>query len=187
MKHGGDIRQHRKLSGELCRNNKVVLIGCFSPCTDLAIAGARHFESKAMNDAMFWAKAMELYYIAVDLAMFYDLPYFCENPMSMISTINRKPDFKFNPCDFGKYLPKEHKHCLYSDIYPGRDAYNKTTWIWYGNGFIPPVKKPIEPVSKDYPGWKKLGGKSERTNERTKQIRSVTPEGFSLALFKSNN
>lgn len=182
MKHGGDIRQHRKLLGELCRNNEVVLIGCFSPCTDLAIAGARHFESKALNDAMFWAKAMELYYIAVDLAMFYDLPYFCENPMSMISTIDRKPDFKFNPCDFGKYLPEDHKHCLYSDIYPARDAYNKMTWIWYGNGFIPPVKKPIDPVSKDYPGWKKLGGKSERT----KQIRSVTPEGFSLALFKSN-
>jgi hypothetical protein len=182
VKHGGDIRNKRKQLGDLCRNNQVVLIGCFSPCTDLAIAGARHFESKALNDSMFWAKAMELYYIGVDLANFFDIPYFCENPMSMISTLDRKPDFKFHPHEFGKYLPENHKHCLYPEIYPGCDAYKKETWIWFGNGFVPPVKMSIDPVSNDYPGWKKLGGKSERR----KEIRSVTPEGFSKALFESN-
>lgn len=182
IKNGGDLRNKRKFLGELCRNNEVVLIACFSPCTDLSIAGARHFEKKALNDAMFWAKAMELYFIGVDLATFFNIPYFCENPMSMISTIDRKPDFKFHPHEFGQYLPEGHTHCLYPEIYPGCDAYKKETWIWCGNGFIPPIKKPVPAVSKDYPGWVKLGGKSERT----KEIRSVTPEGFAKAVFQAN-
>lgn len=180
--HGGDINNHRRLLGQLCRENKCVIIGCFSPCTDLAISGARHFEKKALNDSMFWAKSMSLYYHGVFLADFFGVPYFCENPMSMISSLDRKPDFKFHPHEFGQYLTEDHTHCLYPDIYPGCDAYKKETWIWCGNGFVPPLKKPVVPVGNNYPGWSKLGGKSERT----KMIRSVTPEGFSKAVFEAN-
>jgi hypothetical protein len=182
IKWGGDINNRRKLLGELVRENECVLIGCFSPCTDLAISGARHFEKKALNDSFFWAKAMGLYWHGVFLADFFNIPYFCENPMSMISSLDRKPDFKFHPHEFGQYLPEGHTHCLYPDIYPGCDAYKKETWIWHGNGFVPPVKRPVEPVGNNYPGWSKLGGKSERT----KEIRSVTPEGYSIAVFEAN-
>ncbi|SMC46058.1 hypothetical protein SAMN04488524_0592 [Pedobacter africanus] len=183
IKWGGDLRMRRKQLGELCRNNNVLVIACFSPCTDLAVAGARHFEKKALNDSMFWAVAMGLYWHGVFLADFFNIPYFCENPKTMITTLDdRKPDFKFHPCDFGGYLPEGHQHCLFPEIYPGRDAYNKETWIWCGNGFVPPVKIPVSPVSNDYPGWAKLGGKSERT----KEIRSVTPEGFAKAVFVAN-
>jgi hypothetical protein len=180
--HGGDIRQNRKLLGELCRNNECVMIGCFSPCTDLDLCGTRHFEKKVLNDALIWAQAMGFYWHGVFLADFFNIPYFCENPKSMITSFDRKPDYKFNPCDFGGYLPENHQHCLFPEIYPGRDAYKKETWIWAGNGFIFPEAIPVSPVSNDYPGWALLGGKSERT----KEIRSVTPEGFAKGVFEAN-
>jgi hypothetical protein len=45
-----------------------------------------------------------------------------------------------------------------------------------------PPKLIVNPVGKEFPGHTKLGGKSERT----KEIRSVTPEGFSKAVFEYN-
>jgi hypothetical protein len=180
--HGGDVRKKRALLGRLCRENRCLFLGSFTPCTDMAISGAKHFESKALEDSLFWAKAMELAMIGVDLAEFFGMPYFLENPMSMISTLWREPDFKFDPWMFGGYLPEGHQHALFPEIYPGRDAYNKETWIWCGGGFVVPKKLPVTPVGNDYPGFAKLGGKSERT----KEIRSVTPEGFSRAVFEAN-
>lgn len=180
--HGGDVRNKVGFIGDLIRESNCLFLGSFTPCTDVAIAGARHFEKKAINDALFWAKSMELVFIGVHIAQLFGIPYFIENPMSMISTLWRKPDYKFDPYMFGGYLPKEHQHKLFPEIYPGRDAYNKETWLWVGNGFVFPDKIPVEPVESDYPGFKKLGGKSERT----KEIRSVTPEGFAKALFIVN-
>lgn len=48
-----------------------------------------------------------------------------------------------------------------------------------GNGFKLPDKKEVDAIE-DFPGWKKLGGKSMRT----KNIRSATPRGFALAVFQ---
>jgi len=180
--YGGRIQDQRKRLGYLCRENNVLIIGSFPPCTDVAISGAKHFEKKALNDAMVWAKSMELYYHGVLLADFFNIPYFSENPMSMISTLDRKPDFKFHPYEYGGYLSESHQNRMYPDIYPSRDAYKKETWIWTGNGFVMPTPIPVVPVSDDYPGWSRLGGKSERT----KEIRSTTPEGFSNAVFEAN-
>jgi len=44
-------------------------------------------------------------------------------------------------------------------------------------------KKRLEPFEKENPGWKNLGGKSERT----KELRSVTPLGFSYAFYEANH
>jgi len=44
-----------------------------------------------------------------------------------------------------------------------------------------PDKKPVTAV-KDNPGWKKLGGKSERT----KEIRAAGPRGFLKAICVAN-
>jgi hypothetical protein len=183
IKHGGDIRKLRKELGRLCRNNKCIFMASFTPCTDMAVCGSKHFKSKILEDANVWVKAMELVYIGLDLAEFCEIPYLIENHRTVLGTLlGRKPDFKFHPWMFGGYLPVGHQHRLYPEIYPGQDAYNKETWIWCGNGFKMPNTIPVEPVERDYPGFKKLGGKSERT----KEIRSVTPEGFSTAIFKSN-
>ena len=163
--------------------NNVSFVFGFPECTDLTVAGARHFKSKAKVDPDFQAKAMQLVYLVRELAHDLGAKYALENPISVISSLWRKPDFKFNPCDYAGYLSEYDAHPLYPEIYPGRDLYNKNTCIWHGNGFIEPGKKRIEPLSKDNPGWKKCGGKSLKT----KNIRSATPRGFSQAVFEANH
>jgi hypothetical protein len=134
--HGGDIREKTKVLAELVRNNNVVFIAAFPPCTDMAISGAAHFEKKALNDSLFWARSMELVFIARDFAEISGAPYFIENPMSMISTLWRKPDYKFSPNEYGGYLPEGHQHKLFPEIFPPRDAYKKETWLWTGGGVL---------------------------------------------------
>lgn len=157
--HSGDLRRKRKELGRLVRDNDCKIIGSFTPCTDLAVSGARHFSEKAKKDALFWAKAMELVFIGLDLAEFFDIPYFIENPKSMISSIlGRSPELRFDPWMYGAYLPIGHTHNLFPEVYPSRDAYNKETWIWCGNGFKIPQFSPVDPVEKAFPGFSKMGG-----------------------------
>lgn len=180
--HTGDVKDHFSVIRDLVRTTEVQFVAGFPPCTDLAVSGAKHFESKAKNDAFFWAKAMELVYLSRDIGELSGAPYFIENPKSMISTLWRKKDFSFDPCDFGGYLPVEHINALYPEMYPSQDTYLKETWVWVGGGFRMPNTNPVDPVSQEFPGFRKLGGKSERT----KELRSVTPEGFARAVFQAN-
>jgi hypothetical protein len=180
--HTGDIKDKFSVLRDLIRNTEVLFVAAFPPCTDLAISGAKHFDSKARNDAFFWAKAMELVYLSRDVGELSGAPYFIENPKSMISSLWRKKDFSFDPCDFGGYLSVEHINRLYPEIYPSQDAYLKETWLWVGGGFKMPYTNSVDAVSQDFPGFRKLGGKSERT----KEMRSVTPEGFARAVFMEN-
>lgn len=77
----------------------------------------------------------------------------------------------FHPHEYAGYAPD-----------PEKDRYTKKTGIWG------PVKRPqpksLEPIRVCSQGsWlMKLGGKSERT----KELRSVTPLGFSRAFFEAN-
>jgi len=57
-----------------------------------------------------------------------------ENSVSTVSTSWRKPDFTFDPCDFGGYLN------------PPGDAYAKKTCLWTGNGFVMSKIKRISPI-----------------------------------------
>lgn len=155
----------------------------FPECTDLTVAGARHFKSKAEKNPNFQVNAINL----CDLVRIVGDKFYCrwgfENPKwNVLQTKYRKADFDFNPCDYSGYLPDNDKHPLYPDVYPSRDRYNKGTSIWCGNGFVEPGKKRIEPAQKENPGWKKLGGKSLKT----KNIRSATPRGFAKAVFEAN-
>lgn len=179
--HGGDLRKKLHVLRNLLKE-KILFVAAFPPCTDLANSGAKHFESKVLHDAMVWVKAMELVFIARDFAELSGAPYFLENPMSVISTLWRSPDYTFDPCDFGGYLPDTHQNALFPDLYPPQDAYYKETWLWCGNGFKMPKKLMVEAVNNEFPGFKSLGGKSEQT----KELRSVTPEGFARAIFESN-
>ena len=161
-------------------SGRVAFVAGFPPCTDVSLAGTRHWQSKYEIDRYFQCKASV---VAEQCRMVGELsgaPWFFENPKSGFSGVFGKPDFKFNPCDFGGYLGKNDSHPEWPDYYPPRDAYNKETWLWAGNGFVLPAKKPIEVATKPYPGWVKLGGKSLRT----KNIRSATPRGFAQAVFE---
>jgi hypothetical protein len=119
-----------------------------------------------------------------------ECPWVLENPVGALSTLWRKPDYMFDPCDYGGYISEsEANHPIWPEDIPPRDAYRKRTCYWSGNGFVMPEPRPVEPeVLTDSNGnrgsrqWKKLGGKSLRT----KNIRSATPRGIAKAIFEAN-
>lgn len=160
--------------------NPLIVFG-FGPCTELATCGAKHFARKLADDPDCQARAVALWRTTETVGIRSGAAWFAENPRSVLSTMYRKPDFKFDPSDYGGYLPDNDVHPTYPEIIPPRDAYTKETWIWHGNGFVVPPRRAIDDCGY-YPGWSNLGGKSERT----KRIRSTTPRGWAIAVFFAN-
>jgi hypothetical protein len=161
----------------------VVHIFSFPECTDMTNAGSGSWAKKRSENPNFLIEASTLAKLAPAVAKATGCEcWAAENPVGLLSSLWRKPNFWFNPCDYGRYLPSNDEHPLYPQIYPPRDAYNKKTGIWAGPGYRKPPPMRLEPLYKDNPGWKKCGGKSTRT----KNIRSATPRGFSLANFQAN-
>lgn len=158
------------------------IIFAFPPCTDLAVSGACRFAAKRALDPEFQDKAVQLARAAETLAALYGVPFMLENPISVLSTLWRKPDYMFNPYEYGGYLPVDDKHPAFPDYIVPRDAYQKKTCLWVGNGFIIPPKQPVAFSAGYCKQFKRLGGRSERT----KLIRSLTPRGFANAVFESN-
>lgn len=155
----------------------------FPECTNLAVSGASHFKSKIAHDADIQRKALANALLVRDLGVLSNCPWAFENPVSVISTMYRKPNFYFHPYEYGGWIKEEDSiHPCYPDHIAPRDAYPKKTGIWSGNGFIQPTTKPIEPEAGYSRQHKMLGGKSLKT----KNIRSATPRGFALAVCQSN-
>lgn len=155
----------------------------FPECTDLAVSGAAHFANKRDNNPYFQDEAMMLFYLVESLGIELDCKWGLENPVSVASTLWRKPNFSFHPSDYGGYLPEDDVHPQYPEYIKPRDAYPKKTCVWCGPGFIQPEKKLVfcNPGYSDQ--HKKLGGKSLKT----KNIRSATPRGFAQAVFEANS
>lgn len=158
-------------------------IMAFPPCTDLAVSGSRHFARKREQNPAFQDEAASTARVAAALATKYNVPYMIENPVSVLSSMWRKPDYSFQPYEFGGYLPEGDAHPAFPEYILPRDAYPKKTCLWTGGGFIMPEKSAV-PVAE---GWslqqKLLGGKSTKT----KVIRSLTPRGFALAVAQYNS
>ena len=162
--------------GMACRPSLVV---SFAPCTDLSVAGARHFAAKlaANPDCQYRAVRM------ARVAELFGCPYYVENPVSVLSTMWRKPDQIVHPCDFAGYLSlEEGPHPEFPQVIPERDRYRKKTCLWIGHGAPTLTLASMEPLEEDNPGWAKLGGKSART----KYIRSLTPRGMAMAIYWAN-
>jgi hypothetical protein len=162
----------------------VKLVFAFVPCTDLAVSGAAHFKAKRELDPDFQHKATQRALDAVKFAEDLGAEYCIENPVSMLSTLWRKPDYTFHPYEYGGYLnADEAEHPLYPDYIAPRDAYSKKTCLWTSDGFKMPEKKPV--ACESYGNSRqhsKLGGRSEKT----KTIRSLTPRGFARAVYLAN-
>jgi len=142
----------------------VAILFAFSPCTDVAVSGARWFRDKGIGSVI---RSLQLFEAAVRLAEWTGAPYLIENPVSTVSTYWRKPDFTFNPCDYGGYIT------------PPGDAYTKRTCLWTGNGFVMPKPKAVKPVE---------GSRMHLLppSANRQELRSVTPAGFAHAVFDSN-
>jgi hypothetical protein len=166
---------------QVIRDMHAVMMFSFSPCDDLAVSGATHFAAKLQRDPDCQARAVRLARLVEELADGFS-KWMHENPVSVLSTMWRKPDFYFHPSDYGGYLPEDDVHPRWPEYIAPRDAYPKKTGIRCGNGFVRPPTRPVERAPGYSTQHKKLGGKSAKT----KQIRSETPRGFARAVFEAN-
>ena len=177
-----DFNTHKKIFNFF--NGRRVIFGmAFPVCTDLAVSGAAHFKRKEEANPGFQDKAAQH---AIDCAhLFEDLgcPYFIENPVSVLATKWRKPDYSFHPYEYGEYIPDdEAEHPRWPDYIAPKDAYTKKTCLWTSYSFRMPHRLPTCKPNGYSAQHLKLGGKSKRT----KDIRSATPRGFATAVYEFN-
>jgi len=134
------------------------IVFAFPPCTHLAVSGARWFRRKGLHSL---AESIDIFGACVRIAEWAGAPYMIENPVSVISSHYRKPDFTFDPCDYG-------------------DPWTKRTCLWTGGGFTMPPKNRVEPVQ---------GSRMHRMSPTPSRAdrRSETPLGFAKAVFEAND
>ena len=142
----------------------VKMLFAFPRCTHVAVSGARWFRDKGLGSLI---EALRLFDATVRLAEWTRPPYMIENPVSTVSSHWRKPQYTFDPCDYGGYLD------------PPGDAYTKKACLWTGNGFVMPRTKRVTPIE---------GSKMHqlRPSKERQRLRSATPKGFAQAVFEAN-
>ena len=163
----GTIEEAMDYLGHVIRTHDVAMVFGFPPCTDMAVSGARWFESKREKDRMFQAKAVMVAEQCRTIGRLSGAPWFVENPVSVLASAFGKPQHTFHPADYTGYEPG--------------DNYTKKTCLWTGGGFVMP--EPFKDES--------LGAPDNRIHfaspgpERA-NFRSATPMGFARAVFQAN-
>jgi len=161
----------------------VVFGMAYCVCTNMAVSGASHFASKAKKDPDFQRKAVGYVKLCAMLFENLNVPYFIENPVSVLATQWRKPDYYFHPYEYGGYISyAEAEHPRWPEYIAPFDAYTKKTCLWTGGDFVMPTKVAVDKPDGYSNQHLKLGGKSQRT----KDIRSATPRGFAIAIHDAN-
>lgn len=134
-------------------------MSAFPTCTNLAGSGSQYFQMKGIP---MLSDALGLFNYCEQIASYSGSPYCIENPVGVIPSFHRKPDYYFNPWNYG-------------------EDYQKKTCLWTGNGFIMPdftcIEKPDHVTEKIID----LSPSKERND-----IRSETPLKFAQAVYKSN-
>ena len=184
-----DLHDHNTLNEiqDSFADKNVVFAMAFPVCTDLAVSGAAHFKKKAEANPSFQDEAVSYAVWSSKLFDRLQVPYFIENPVSVLATKWRKPDYSFHPYEYGGYIPySKAEHPRWPEYIAPFDAYKKKTCLWTGGGFVMPDKVAVDCEGYHGNGYStsmmKLGGKSQRT----KDIRSATPRGFATAVYQSN-
>lgn len=159
IKHGDDVRLFEHIG-------KVHGVLAAPPCTVFAGSGARWWKDK--DESGQTLDGLALVDAAMRIILAHDPAWWVlENPVGRLRRWLGPPNYTFDPCDHG-------------------DAYTKKTLLW--GRFNLPERSPVEPVMYERGGkrgswmWATLGGSSERT----KTLRSATPEGFAQAFFEAN-
>lgn len=159
-----DILENQDWLTEVAQD--AVFISAFPPCTHLAVSGACWFKIKGLPALI---EALTLVNAAREICEASGAPYMIENPVSTLSTYWRKPDYYFDPFEYGGYENGEG------------DGYTKKTCLWTGNGFVMPEKRPIE-LADDWDRIQNPPPGVDRAN-----FRSMTPPGFAQAVFEANS
>jgi hypothetical protein len=156
-----DLRQPLSLP---CDKERIAFVSCHPPCDHLAVSGARWFVGKGLRAL---SVSVEMFATAAEFCEASGAPYMIENPVGVMSTYWRKPDYTYQPFHYTKFDP--------------RDNYTKKTCLWTGGGFIMPIRacdvslgEPDERIHKAPPGPTRA------------YFRSVTPQGFGRAVFEAN-
>ncbi len=138
----------------------------FPPCTHVAGSGIHNYTSGKKRRSLMY-EGVEVFMKAIALCKGSGTKrWFAENPVSIMSTIYRKPDYYFDPADYAGYLDDE------------TDNYIKKTCLWTGEDYVMPEPKPLpNPPRKDFV-MAKGGGDG--------LARSLTPRGFTLANYEAN-
>lgn len=138
---------------------RLIAVFAFPPCTHVTVSDARDFRIK--GTAML-RDSLEMFSAAEHAGKWSGKPYMIENPVGKFSDHMGKPDYTFQPWQFG-------------------DPYTKKTCLWTGNGFVAPKPTVYEqPLELDARIWK-MPPSEDRADKR-----SETPMGFANAVFQAN-
>lgn len=140
--------------------NRIYILFAFPPCTHTTVAGARDFRIK--GTAML-RDSLEMFSAAEHAAKWCGAPYMIENPVGKFSDHMGRPDYYFQPWQYG-------------------DMWTKKTCLWTGNGFVMPwpiIK--LKPAGVEQKIWK-MTPSPERAD-----LRSETPPGFADAVYIANH
>lgn len=139
------------------------------PCTDFASSGAQYWKTKDQNGTT--EHSMNLVSKVLEFVEYFKPAWWAlENPVGRLNKLFPelgKPWY-FDPWEFAQLADDPESEC-----------YTKKTGLW--GVFNKPYMYPLEPILGNSPIMK-LGGKSERT----KELRSMTPTGFSRSFYLSN-
>lgn len=140
------------------------IVFAFPPCTHLAVSGARWWPSKGLEALH---EGIGLVVACKRIAEWSGAPWMLENPVGSLSSYWRKPDYYFDPLDFGAYVTD------------GED-FTKKTCLWTGGGFVMPERRPVPMSAEPNPiHWAAPGANRA-------DVRSLTPRGFAQAVFEAN-
>lgn len=138
---------------------RIAFMFAFPPCTHLSSSGARDHQKKG---GWMLADALQIFDSCLMACAYSGAPFGIENPAGRLSTHRRKPDYSFQPWQYG-------------------DPWTKRTAIWAGNGFVMPspicATPPPETTEKIW---------LMPPSEDRADLRSETPPGFARAVFKAN-
>lgn len=164
LKHGDDARLLKKL------DRAVHGILMAPVCTEFSGAGARHWAAKEAAGNKGLLEGLALVDACLRIERVHEPKWWVmENPVGRLKDWIGNHKHTFNPFEYAGWLGDEWEE----------DAYSKRTCLW--GRFVIPRKNERENVqgSKMH---KLYGGKSEKT----KELRSLTPRGFSRAFFAAN-
>jgi len=166
---------------------EIVMVLAAPPCTDFTISGAQYWPAKDADGRT--AASLRVLDACVRLAEeLSPAAWALENPVGRIPKLRPalgRPNYYFQPHEYAHRARPEQE----------RERYTKRTGMWgpharpltdgelhsaFPVDFLPPLG-PVRVCAQG--SWlQKLGGKSERT----KELRSVTPVGFSRAFCTAN-
>ena len=168
------------------RKGRIAFACAFPPCVDLASAGARWWRRKRAENPEFQQEAIERLRNTELMLRSTGAPYCMFTPGSAtITKLWKGPSAVISPYQYGGYLPENHAHPTMPAVVPSRDRDHKLTYVYTGNGFVLPRRKPVLPV------WvhkrHKKTGKIRRLSpvlakRKYKHARRLAPLGFLAAV-----